>query len=115
MKITESYLRNIIREEIKNHVIKEGVFDNIKKNYKKFVGTSGEEHLAELKPVPSPYLQDIYEQATGKPFAKPRGGDYRTQLKIAVSELMFDGIIVHENGKLIIPKTGFSVPDHGKL
>ena len=123
MKITESQLRKIVSEEIQAILEEEGLLDKVKAGlkgakdwYRKETGAAGMEHLEELKPVPTRFLEDIYENATGQRFsgvAGESGTVYRNKLKYAVSSLIDEGEVEHKDGKLIVVKTGFSTPDRG--
>jgi hypothetical protein len=125
MKITKERLNQIIAEEIQNEI-------NLKKlgaglGAAALIGGAGSgmakhaskmdadlEHYSSLKPVPTRYLEEIYEKATGNAFTADNvqsGKDYRDKLKFAVAELMEDGTIKHIEDKLVTNKG--SVPDHG--
>jgi hypothetical protein len=125
MKITESKLKEIVLEEIQNEI-------NLRKlgaglGAAAMIGGAGAamskhasdmdtnlDHYSELKPVPTRYLEEIFQKATGETFSADdveSGKDYRNKLKFAVAELMKDGKIKHVEDKLVSKKG--SVPDHG--
>jgi hypothetical protein len=125
MKITKERLNQIIAEEIQNEI-------NLKKlgaglGAAALIGSAGAgmgkhasdmdtnlDHYSELKPVPTRYLEEIYQKATGESFEAKNaesGKAYRNELKLAVAELMNDKVIKHIGDKLVTQQG--SVPDHG--